>query len=96
MEPSTLICHTCDTPACVNPDHLFPGSAKDNVQDSLAKGRWLVGEKRPNTHLTDDEAQTIRTRRASGELLRVLAAEYAVSEFCIYAIAVRKTWRHLP
>jgi len=33
------ICHTCDTPACVNPSHLFLGTKKDNWQDCLSKGR---------------------------------------------------------
>lgn len=32
-------CHTCDTPECVNPAHIFPGTAKDNALDSVAKGR---------------------------------------------------------
>lgn len=35
-------CHRCDTPLCVNPDHLFVGTQKDNVLDAQAKGR-LVG-----------------------------------------------------
>jgi hypothetical protein len=32
-------CHTCDNPPCVRPDHIFPGTAKDNAQDALRKGR---------------------------------------------------------
>ena len=43
--PQKLICHTCDTPLCVRPAHLFEGSYKDNAQDSIKKGRWQSGER---------------------------------------------------
>lgn len=36
-------CHKCDTPACVNPSHLFAGTAKQNAQDMVAKGRATQG-----------------------------------------------------
>lgn len=39
LPPDTFVCHRCDVPRCVNPDHLFVGSAKDNVHDMAMKGR---------------------------------------------------------
>lgn len=40
-----FICHHCDNPPCVRPDHLFVGTAKDNSHDMAAKGRGCSGEK---------------------------------------------------
>ena len=43
------VCHTCDVPLCVNPDHLFVGSQRDNMKDAAAKGR-MTGLRPPKTH----------------------------------------------
>lgn len=42
---TTYICHRCDNPLCVNPDHLFAGAPKDNTHDMLAKNRHNNGKK---------------------------------------------------
>ena len=48
-----VLCHTCDTPLCINLDHLFLGSQRDNIQDSVRKGRHssvIRARRRKETH----------------------------------------------
>lgn len=82
------VCHKCDTPLCVNPDHLFVGTATENMQDASAKGRvklprveqMLRAEDQPMARLTNDQVREIR---ASGETLSVLAKRFGVSQATI-------------
>lgn len=73
------VCHHCDNPGCVNPDHLFLGTQKDNMQDCVKKGRINQrGEKNNNCKLTDVEVMRIRERAGSCPQ-QVFVAEYGMS-----------------
>jgi carbonic anhydrase/acetyltransferase-like protein (isoleucine patch superfamily) len=91
-----FICHHCDVPACVNPDHLFVGSNSDNMRDMLSKGRrrpYRRGSAHQNSRLTEEDVRSIR---ASSENYTVLGRRYGVTKHNIYAIRSRKAWKHLP
>jgi len=90
------ICHHCDNPPCVNPAHLFKGTSQDNVLDAAAKGRMAVGDKNPNSKLTDAQALEIRTRKEAGESTSALMLEFGVSKPTINRIARGYSFKHLP
>lgn len=94
--PSGLaVCHKCDTPACVNPDHLFLGTIADNNKDRRAKRRYQ-GEWNGRAILTADAVRKIRARLNSPQQNKVhIAAAFGVSPRAVYDIAMGKTWRHL-
>lgn len=93
-----VMCHRCDTPACVNPAHLFPGTWAENSHDRDAKGRTsrISGSDRWSSKLTEAAVLAIRTRYATGGVTQqALADEYGVSFQLISLIVNRKIWTHL-
>jgi hypothetical protein len=78
------VCHTCDNRRCVNPEHLFLGTHKANMHDMCHKGRQLYP--RWNKKITQEQADTIIQRRASGEKCGLLAIEYNVTHSLISMI----------
>ena len=95
--PSTHACHTCDNPSCVNPRHLFWGTARENVADCITKGRRMVvrGGKHGNAKLSDADVREIRLRCANGEQQRSVARAFGVTQHTIWSINAKQTWGHV-
>lgn len=85
-----LVCHTCDTPRCVNPTHLFLGTPKDNTADMMTKGRSRFGRR-----LTEDNVREIRRLVATGATRREVAERFGVSASAVGAIVARYRWSHV-
>ena len=94
LPPGVEVCHTCDTPQCVNPDHLFLGTKSDNMRDAARKGR-LAGQRDPGrmsrlarlprrprpraTHCRNGHELTVESTTSSGGRRRCIACSRAAS-----------------
>lgn len=92
-----LVCHRCDNPPCVNPDHLFLGTPKDNIHDAVRKGRFhprpfRVGISHPRARLTED---VVREIRASSLGSKEIASTLGVSRSAVHRARHRITWAHI-
>lgn len=85
-----LVCHSCDTPLCINPAYLFLGTPKDNTADMISKGRKLcaVDSNHGNTKIPHKDRSNITSRRSAGETLKSIASSYGVSIQTVSAICL--------
>ena len=60
------VLHRCDVPSCVNPNHLFLGTQKDNMADCVKKGRIMSGERHGRAKLTDKQIERMWWMRSLG------------------------------
>lgn len=90
------VLHNCDTPSCVNPQHLFLGTRDVNNKDRALKRRSAVGEQSGRSKLTEKEVIEIRERYVPDSITQQeLAKHYNVSNHQISMIVRRKSWIHL-
>jgi len=91
------VLHTCDTPACVNPAHLFLGTQAENIADMVSKDRQArgVGINNAKAKLVDSDVLMIRKQLVAGIPKRRLAREFGVAPVTIRQIAKRQIWRHI-
>lgn len=99
-----LVCHHCDNPICVNPEHLFLGTHKDNNMDMIRKGRdskeYLKnfksgpGELAPSSKLTNEEVLEIREMWKEKSVVKI-AQILGISKHTIHSIVYRRSWKHI-
>lgn len=90
-----LVLHKCDVPSCVNVEHLFLGTVRDNMNDRGAKGRTARGDKVGTSKLSPSDVVTIKGRALRGESRRTIATDFGVSKTTIEKILDGKNWRHI-
>lgn len=89
-----LVCHHCDNPMCVNPDHLFLGTDGDNHKDRARKGRNnnQNGERSPSHKLSENDViEIFHSDKKNADL----AKQFNVSLTSIYRIKNGKKWKYL-
>lgn len=87
MPGDLFACHHCDHPWCVNPRHLFLGTAKDNAEDMMKKDRG----RSPLTNEIVKEIIALAPTTTHGDL----AVKYGVSHSCITGIVNSRRWKHI-
>lgn len=95
-----LVCHHCDNPVCVNPEHLFLGTDKDNSDDKIKKDRHAYGQRLPQTKLKEADVLEIVRRCKNNKWkqngrTKAVAAEFGICQDNVYAILNGRSWSHL-
>jgi hypothetical protein len=94
IPPDKSVCHTCDAPYYINPNHLFLATNVENIKDKINKGRQIRGERVKNSKLSEEDVKDIRNRYPK-ESARYLSKTYNVAVRTIYDILYRHTWNHV-
>lgn len=92
VPPGMVVMHSCDNPRCVNPDHLVLGTQRDNIHDSIRKGRYnCFGIQKLNAV----QVREIRALAARGYLQKDIAAQFKIARNTVSGIVNRRSWDHL-
>lgn len=91
-----FVCHRCDNTSCGNPEHLFLGTAKNNTDDMMKKGRHRYIKVNPLTYskLNYEKAKEIRQTKHLFSI-KEQSKKFGVSESTIKQVRSRRTWNDM-
>lgn len=90
------VCHTCDNRKCINPSHLFLGTAHDNILDCFLKKRKShMGEKHPRAKMTENNVVNIFDLRRKGWTHQEIADKFNIKQGTVSNILHRRLWPHV-
>ena len=95
VPPGISVCHKCDNPKCVNPNHLFLGTVTDNQRDKFWKGRHPHCGTHGRARMTDDEARMVRATAKCPDDYRRFARQFGVGYGTIYNLVRGNSWKRL-
>ena len=90
-----FVLHHCDNPKCINPQHLYIGTAIDNVRDKVKRDRHNRGRRVWKAKLKDSDIPMIFALHKKGWAGNAIAKRYKISRSSIYQILQRKAWKHV-
>lgn len=93
-DKNILACHKCDNPKCINPDHLFWGTSRENRQDMFNKNRQPDFKKirRAMSKLSKYDVNEIRFLRKNGDSLNSIASKFGISFQQVSKICLNQRW----
>ena len=93
LEPFLMVCHTCDNPSCVNPAHLFTGTAKENSDDKMKKGRRGLPRNAKHKWLTEEIVENMRQDYANGMSQIEIVNKYDYSRAQVCRVVNHQIWK---
>ena len=93
LSPTLLVCHSCDNPECINPNHLFTGTAKENIQDMIKKGRRFLSRNTKHKWLNRQTVDAMREDFKQGMKQAEICLKYEHSRAQVSRVVRNQIWK---